>query len=74
MYIDENEVLRYLGVNPKLANLKLRAYVKDGIEEILKVAYPKYVYTLLDIDTTEEKILLKGTNVYLEGNSIKKSI
>lgn len=74
MNIDENEVLRYLGVNPKLANFKLRAYVKDGIEEILKVAYPKYVYTILDIDTIEEKILLKGTNVYLEGNSIKKHL
>lgn len=74
MYIEENEVLRYLGVSPKRANSDLRVYVYDCIEEILKVAYPKYVYNILDLEINEGNILLKGTDIYLEGENINKHL
>lgn len=74
MYVDKDEVLRYLGVNWKKADANLVAFVDDCIREILDVAQPKYSYRIFDLKFENEDILIDETNTLLEGKSIKKHL
>ena len=71
MDIDKDEVLRYLGINPKKADNKMLAYINDCIEENLQESNPKYIYKIFDLSFQRESILIEGTNLYLKGRDIK---
>lgn len=71
VYIDINEVLRYLGVSPEKADKKLKSDVQEGIKEILSKAQPRYVYNIFDLDFECEYVHIKETNINLSGNSIR---
>lgn len=70
--LDENEILRYMGYPAGFApDADLRKNIKEKSEILLKTAKPKYVYSIFDIETIKNGVVLVNSDIILLGNSIK---
>ncbi len=66
------EILRYLGYHSQKVDPQTEALIDDCIEELLKVAKPRYVYRIFTVqqDSLNETIFLPECNLTLSGRDI----
>ena len=72
--IDKKEVLRYLGYRGQDINEELKEKTESMIKLCLEKASPLYGYRLFETVENETGIALKGTDVILKGESIKRRL
>ena len=70
--LDKNEALRYMGHRGEDIDEQLDKLITKCEKEVLSCVKPRFVYKVCDISREEKGILVKDTNLFLTGNSIKK--
>lgn len=72
--LDKNEALRYMGHRGEDIDEQLDKLITKCEKEVLSCVKPRFVYKVCDISREEKGILVKDTNLFLTGNSIKKHL
>lgn len=72
--LDKNEALRYMGHRGEDIDEQLDKLITKCEKEVLRCVKPRFVYKVCDISREEKGILVKDTNLFLTGNSIKKHL
>lgn len=72
--LNQSEALRYLGYGQNLPDTKVQALLEMCEEELLKIAKPRFVYKVFDIEPSKEGVVLVKTNLVMPGNSIKEHL
>ena len=72
--LDKNEALRYMGHRGEDIDEQLDKLITKCEKEVLSCVKPRFVYKVCDISREENGILVKDTNLFLTGNSIKKHL
>ncbi|SEQ06417.1 5-methyltetrahydrofolate--homocysteine methyltransferase [Lachnospiraceae bacterium RM5] len=73
-FIDKSETIRYMGYKDSIPDVAMTKIILEQEENVLKNIKPDYTYKVFDIEEDDGKIHLKGTNVYLQGESIKEHL
>lgn len=72
--INRNEVLKYLGYKGIKADDTTQKLIDECEQEVIKTASPRYVYRVVDVKQETDGVMLKGTSLKLEGESIKEHL
>lgn len=72
--LNQSEALRYLGYGQNAADEKIQMLMNECEEELLKVATPRFVYRVFDIEHREKGVAVLGTKLTLPGKSIKEHL
>lgn len=72
--IDKNEVLRYLGYREQEISEELEVLINMCRNETAIKSKPKYIYEYFELESSEENIKVKGSDVYFLGKDIKKHL
>lgn len=72
--INKNETARYLGYKDALPDVSMTKLILECEQNILKVIEPRYCYKVCDIEFENDGVVLKGTKLKLEGNSISEHL
>lgn len=70
MYINKNEVLRYLGHKEQEIDSKLNNLIDSCIEETKTLAKPLITYNIFNIEIQNNEVKLLGCDVILSGEDI----
>lgn len=70
VFIDQNEVLRYLGYRQQKLEDGLKDLIAESIEETKSLIQPRVVYKFFDLQRETARLLIAGTNVILLGQGI----
>lgn len=70
MYIDKEEVLRYLGYKKQLIDKNVDLLVNECIDELKKIQNWKYIFKIFSINKGKEQIELVGSNLIFKGEDI----
>lgn len=72
--INKAEAARYLGYKDTLPDVNMTKLILQAEIELLKVIKPRYCYKVFDIQTLEDGVSLKGSELILKGRSISKHL
>ncbi len=68
--MDRKELYRYLGIKDNNPSDNMIKIIDECESEILKIAYPRYVYKFFDLTLEDNTINIVNTNLSLKGKSI----
>lgn len=74
LYINKNEVLRYLGYKNQFLDDKINILIEECIDEIKKLVKIRYVYKYFGVNREEDSIILEKCYFNLEGRDIYKHL
>lgn len=74
LFIDPDEVLRYLGLRSAPPDEGTRALIGECREEMASLARPRTVYRELDVRFEEEGVRLGGSGLLLPGEDIRRHL
>ena len=74
MYIDREEVLRYMGYRGQNIDHTTEKLLNDCIDEVARVSKESFLYEIFDIERTVKGLCLKGTTLTLGGEDIGKHL
>lgn len=69
-----DEALRYMGCKKDITDERIIDMLNEGEELLLSVCIPRYLYHSFDIAENEFGIEVKGTNLVLTGEDIKRHL
>lgn len=68
------EALRYMGHVGTEITENMKTIIDKCEKNLLEVIKPEFTFRCFDIDITEQGVLIKGTQLVLEGNDIKNHL
>jgi len=74
MYIDREEVLRYMGYRGQNIDHTTEKLLNDCIDEVARVSKESFLYEIFDIERAAEGLCLKGTTLTLAGEDIGRHL
>lgn len=74
MYINKNEVLRYLGYKSGAIEDNLNGLIDECIEEIKKYSNNKYTYKIFSIEKENDIVRVLDSNLVFKGESINRHL
>lgn len=72
--INKSEVARYLGYKDSLPDVNMTKLILQAEMDILKIMEPRYCYKVFDIEMADDCVKLAGSELKLEGNSIREHL
>lgn len=70
LYIDKNEVLRYLGYKGQILDENTKDLIEKCVDEIKTLIKERYIYKFFEIQKFDEKTILKDCTLELSGKDI----